>query len=149
MAAWEVRTVKRMRAVRAGGNTLLRVRWEEPLGESPAACHLRAVLAAFLEYATKKGTERGGTKAQQVPLYTVTLTAEPSARCTTVRLTFSFAGERPPVTLTEYWCGEGTWQTARPPRETRRSRQIPQNSKKFAKIQKEISQKPLEIQKKM
>ena len=149
MAAWEWQTVRRMRVVRAGGNTLLRVRWEEPLGDSPAACHLRAVLAAFLEYAAQKGAERDEKAATRAPLYTVTLTTEPSARCTAVHLTFSFAGERPPVTLTEYWCGGGAWQAAGPPRKTRHFRQIPQNSKKFAKIQKEISQKPLEIQKKM
>ena len=145
MAAWSLQTVKKMRAVRAGGNTLLRVRYEEPAGDSPAARHLRAVLAAFLAYASENGAKRCEKRATVTPLYTVTLTTEPLAFCTAVRLTFSFAGERPPVTLTEYWCGAGEWQAARPPIKMRR-RATPQNSTKSAKIQKEISEKPLENQ---
>ena len=149
MASWSLQTVKRMRAVRAGGNTLLRVRYEEPVGDSPAACHVRAVLAAFLAYAEKNGAQRCEKRATRVPLYTVALTTEPLAFCTVVRLTFSFAGERPPATLTEYWCDAGTWQTARPPAKMRRWRSTPQNSTKHAKIQKEISEKPLENQNEM
>ena len=147
MAAWSLQTVKKMRAVRAGGNTLLRVRYEEPLGDSPAARHLRAVLAAFLAYAAENGVKRCEKRETFAPLYTVALTVEPLAFCTAVRLTFSFAGERPPVTLTEYWCGAGAWQVAQPPAKARRA--IPQNSTKPAKIQKEISQKPLENQNEM
>ena len=129
--AWRLQTVKKMRAVRAAGNTLLRVRYDEPAGDSPAACHLRAVLAAFLSYAEQKGRERCEKQAARVPLYTVALTTETAASCTVVHLTFSFDGERPPVTLTEYWQGDGAWQIEKP----RRRKRFPQNSKKSAKIQ--------------
>ena len=53
-------------AVRAAGNTCLRVRYEQPLGESPAARHVRAVVAAFLAYADKKGRERDEKSAFSV-----------------------------------------------------------------------------------
>ena len=135
MEKWTLQTVRRIRAVRAGGNTLLRVRLEEPTGDSPAACHVRAVLAAFFAYAEEKGRERCEKRATAVPTYDVRVRAEPLAHCTAIHMVFSFAGERPPVTLTEYWCGDGAWQAARPPKRTRR--QItPQNSTKFTKIQK-------------
>ena len=147
MAAWTLQTVKKMRAVRAGGNTLLRVRYEEPVGNDPAACHVRAVLAAFLAYTEEKGQERCEKRAVFVPTYSVRVQTQPMTHCTAVHLLFGFDGEREPVTLTEYWCGDGAWQVQKPPDERRRRRLTPQNSTKFATIQKEISQKPLENQK--
>ena len=123
-------------AVRAAGNTCLRVRYEQPLGESPAARHVRAVVAAFLAYADKKGRERDEKSAFSVPTYTVCVKTEPLAHCTAVHMTFTFGGERPPVTLTEYWCGDGSRQTARPPRRGGT------NNKKSQKITKKLHKTP-------
>lgn len=136
MATWSLQTVSGIYAVQKAGNTLLRVRYQKPLGNTPAACHVREVLTAFFAYARQKGMERCEKQPTCAPLYTVKLTCESLAFSTAVHLTFTFAGERPPVTLTEYWCGEGAWQVARPPRRAGRPfGETPQKSKKFTKIQ--------------
>ena len=138
MGAWTGQTITKIHAVRAGGNTLLRVRYEEPVGDDPAACHVRAVLAAFLDYVDRKGGERCEKQDFSAPTYAVRITTEPLAGCTAVYITFSFADDRAPVTLSEYWCDEGTRQVTRPPRErnnryTKKHKNLQKKSTYFSK----------------
>ena len=137
MTVWTGQTITKIHAVRAGGNTLLRVRYEEPVGDCPAACHVRAVLAAFLTYVDQKGVEWCEKREFSTPTYTVRVATESLRQCMAVYMTFSFADHRPPVVLSEYWRDGGKWQVAKPPRGesegfTKKHKNLQKNSTQFS-----------------